>query len=270
MSRGRAVASTRSADVVVWQADGRPLAGEGYGQRLGAAFQRLGFTVDVVDYRRTALTERQMAAPVHVLSGGETSAFSPDRATTRARSQLAELAQRAWTDDATLVGICLGAQLLARAIAPELPRSVPEQGMEAGWQPVVGEQGRTEVAELHYEQIHPDFASVPGVTVTHHNEHSPVQAFRWGPNVVGTQFHPEWSPAELRSVLRRHRGLLAERHRAPDDAVRSLQGRRSRRPCDLFETIVVGPVLRRLGSPSSSRAEPAPAAARVPAPAAAA
>ena len=53
--------------------------------------------------------------------------------------------------------------------------------MEAGWQRVAGPQGAVHVAELHYEEIDPWFASLGGVTITHNNEHSPVQAFRWDP-----------------------------------------------------------------------------------------
>jgi GMP synthase (glutamine-hydrolysing) len=249
MSSGRGTVGARVPDVVIWQADGAPLPGEGYGGRLSATFQQAGCAVAVVDYRRRGLSDRLLAAPVHVLSGGETSAFSQDRATLRARAQLAELARRAWSDDVTVVGICLGAQLLARAIAPELPCSTPERGMEAGWQHVDEEgRGPEAVAELHYEQIHPMFASIDGVTVTHRNEHSPVQAFRWGPGVVGMQFHPEWSPADLRVVLHRHRRLLAERHHDPRGAAQTLRGLRQRRPSDLFERLVVEPVRQRLAT----------------------
>lgn len=248
MSSGRGTVGARVPDVVIWQADGEPLPGEGYGGRLGAAFQRLGCTVAVVEYRRRRLSDRLLSAPVHVLSGGETSAFSQDRATIRARAQLAELAQRAWADEATVIGICLGAQLLARAIAPEVPRSTPERGMEAGWQQVEeADRRREQVAELHYEQIHPAFETVDGVTVTHRNDHSPVQAFRWG-GAIGMQFHPEWSPTDLRVVLRRHRRLLAERHHDPRGAAQTLRGVRQRRPSDLFEQLVLEPARQRLAA----------------------
>ncbi len=101
------------ADVVVWQADGRPLPGRGYGDPIAARLRRLGTRVTTVDYRRRALTDAERAAPVHVLSGGATSAFAEDPATNRALDELHGLAQRAWADQVTLVGICLGAQLLA-------------------------------------------------------------------------------------------------------------------------------------------------------------
>ncbi len=71
------------------------------------------------------------------------------------------------------------------------------------------------VAELHYEEIHPSFAEVGGVEVTHTNGHSRVQGFRWGETVAGYQFHPEWSPRDAGAVLDRHLTLLDTRHADP-------------------------------------------------------
>jgi GMP synthase-like glutamine amidotransferase len=167
--------------------------------------------VAVVPYRRQPLTEAELAAPVHVLSGGETSSFSDDSATRRACWELTGVLQRAWHGRATVIGICLGAQLLSRAISPELPRCEPVGGMEAGMCAVTGPQGSHLVAQLHYEQIHPAFAGVTGVEITYVNAHSCIQGFRWGPTVHGYQFHPEWGPADMSAVLRRYQWLLAAR-----------------------------------------------------------
>jgi GMP synthase-like glutamine amidotransferase len=254
---GRIAPRTPAPDVVVWQADGRPLPGRGYGDPIAARLRRLGARVRTVDYRSRALTDAERAAPVHVLSGGATSAFADDPATNRALDELQQLAQRAWADQATLVGICLGAQLLARVIAPTLDRCSPARGMEAGWQRVAGPQGAVHVAELHYEEIDPRFASLGGVTITHNNEHSPVQAFRWGPATIGMQFHPEWSPLDLRSVLGRHRHLLASRHRDPDAALASIPDGVSRGRHDTFDELVARPVARRLRAVRARRAVPA-------------
>jgi GMP synthase-like glutamine amidotransferase len=199
------------------------------------------------------LSDAERAAPVHVLSGGATSAFSDDPATNRALDELHRLVRRAWADQATLVGICLGAQLLARVIAPMLNRCTPVRGMEAGWQPVTGPHGAIHVAEHHYEEIDPGFASLTGVTITHSNDHSSVQAFRWGPATIGMQFHPEWSPVDLRSVLGRHRDLLAKRHRDPDAAIASVPDRVPRGRPDPFDELVVLPVARRLRAVRSAR-----------------
>ncbi len=254
---GRTVPPPHPPDVVVWQGDGRPLPGRGYGDPIAARLRRLGARVATVDYRSRALTDAERAAPVHVLSGGTTSAFSDDPATNRALDELQQLAQRAWADETTLVGICLGAQLLARVIAPTLDRCTPTRGMEAGWQRVAGPQGAFHVAELHYEEIHPELASLGGVTITHSNDHSPVQAFRWGPATIGMQFHPEWSPRDLRSVLGRHRHLLARKHRDPDAALASVPDGVPRTRHDTFDELVARPVLRRLRAVRTRRAVPA-------------
>lgn len=240
----------RPSHVVVWQGDGEPLPGIGYGNRIARRLRRAGCPVAVVDYRDQGLTDTQRAAPVHVLSGGETSAFAADDATTRALDELTALAQRAWADEVTIVGVCLGAQLLARVVAPELARSTPAAGMEAGWSPVTGPDGIVHVAEFHYEQIDPALASIDGVTITHHNARCAIQAFRWGPNVVGTQFHPEWSPADLRAVLAHGSAVLAEHHPAPHVALASLDDGAADtvpRP-DLFDQLVLGPIVARLAT----------------------
>ena len=255
--RGRAEPPAPIPDVLVWQADGRPLPGRGYGDPIAARLRRLGARVRTIDYRHRALTDAERAAPVHVLSGGATSAFADDPATNRALAELHRISQRAWADQATLVGICLGAQLLARVIAPTLDRCTPVLGMEAGWQRVAGPQGALHVAELHYEEIHPGFASLGGVTITHSNDHSPVQAFRWGPATIGMQFHPEWSPLDVRSVLGRHRHLLARRHRDPDAALASIPDGVSRGRYDTFDELVARPVARRLRAVRTRRAVPA-------------
>ncbi|MCV2392688.1 hypothetical protein OEB99_00050 [Actinotalea sp. M2MS4P-6] len=211
-------------EVVVWAADGKPLPFLSYGARVAALLRRAGGHVRVVPYRRRALTPTELAAPVHVLSGGETSSFATDEVTLRALTDLRTVLERAWRGEATVLGICLGSQLIARAIDPTLPISYPDGGMEAGLCTVEQTDGfgALRVAELHYEQIDPSFATVPGVTVTHTNAHSPVQGFRWGDSVFGYQFHPEWDVADAAQVLRRHIGLVAERCADPAAAFASV------------------------------------------------
>jgi GMP synthase-like glutamine amidotransferase len=238
----------QTLDVVVWEADGNPLPGAGYGRNIAMRLGRLGWRVAVVDYRTRPLSGREWAAPVHVLSGGETSAHAADRATLQALDEIGELAQRAWADEVTIIGICLGAQLVARVLAPDLPPSTPLAGMEAGWRSVTGPQGPVGVAELHYEQLHPDLTARDGITVTHHNAHSEIQGFRWGSSVIGLQFHPEWSPADLRSVLDRHPAILTEHHRDPAAALASAgHAPRHWRPA-VFDQLVAEPVARRLST----------------------
>lgn len=239
--QGAGTDTLRPPDVVVWEADGRPLPGLGYGARVAEGLAAPDVSIAVVPYRERALTDAELAAPVHVLSGGETSAFSGDPVTVRSLAQLTGLLQRAWQGDVTLVGICLGAQLLARAIAPDLPRAAPDAGMEAGPCAVHGELGERIVAELHYEHIHPAFAEVPGVELTWTNAHSPVQGFRWHTTVLGYQFHPEWTAADLAVVLERYAGLIGRRHADPGAVLRS-GAHRPAPAAGLVEEMVAGPV----------------------------
>lgn len=236
-------------DVVVWEADGRPLGALGYGGCLARALRSVGARVELVRYRERPLTADELAAPVHVLSGGETSSFSTDEATLRARADLAGLIGRARHGDATVIGVCLGAQLISRAIAPDAPMSMPLGGMEAGLCEVDGPDGPVWAAQLHYEQIHPGFAAVDGVTVTHTNAHSPIQGFDWGPFVHGYQFHAEWSPDELQRVLQRHDDVLATHHRDPGAARSSVTTHRDRWSADLLGRLVLRPVLGHLAVP---------------------
>lgn len=246
----------RSPDVVVWQADGQPLPGRGYGEPVARRLRQRGWSVAIVDHRTPWVAEELWAAPVHVLSGGETSAFAADPTTLQTLRRVTDLAQRAWADEVTVIGICLGAQMLARAAAPELPRSRPAKGMEAGWQRVHGPSGDLGVAELHYEQIDPALATIDGITVTHANRASPVQAFRWGPAASGMQFHPEWSRRQAAEVLRRHRHVLDAHHRDPARAFRSLDDGPDIVGADAFDQLVVEPIARRLHGWGTSVAAP--------------
>jgi GMP synthase-like glutamine amidotransferase len=233
--------------VVIWEADGRPLPRTGYGTRLAQVLRATGADVTVVPYRLRALTATELSAPVHVLSGGETSAFSTDEATRRALDDLTDVLARSEAGQATTVGVCLGSQLIARAVNPTLRRSVPTRGMEAGLCRVDGPDGPRHVAEFHYEQIDPRFSATPGVRITHHNPHSEIQGYRWGENVLGYQFHPEWSPADLSTVLRRHRWLLTDRHTTPAAARSSVTERGPRWSAHTLEDLVLAPVASALG-----------------------
>ena len=241
-------------DVVVWEADGKPLPWLGYGARLAAPLRALGARVRVVPYRRRPLTAAELAAPVHLLSGGETTSFAGDPATVRALADVTGLLQRAWRGEATVIGVCLGAQLVARGIAPGLPQSFPDGGLEAGLCTVYGPGGPVRVAELHYEEIHPSFTEVGGVEVTHTNRHSRVQGFRWGETVSGYQFHPEWTPRDADAVLGRHLTLLEARHADPAMARASVTDGAATWSDRTAWELLVAPAVRALGLRSAEAA----------------
>lgn len=91
------------------------------------------------------------------------------------------------------LGICLGAQLLTRAIGGRvLPH--PEGRGEMGYYPVfpTPAAGPLFPAPMHVYQWHSEGCEPPrDATVLAEGGDFPVQAFRWGSRAYGIQFHPE-------------------------------------------------------------------------------
>jgi GMP synthase (glutamine-hydrolysing) len=110
------------------------------------------------------------------------------------------LMRRAVSDEVPVLGICLGAQVLAEALGGEVRRG--DRGLEAGvaeviWQPssvddplVGGLPQPSLVGHMHGDEISriPADAELLGTGTTYRN-----QAFRVG-TAWGVQFHPELSP----------------------------------------------------------------------------
>ncbi|HEY9633310.1 MAG TPA: glutamine amidotransferase [Coleofasciculaceae cyanobacterium] len=97
------------------------------------------------------------------------------------------------------LGICLGAQLLARvlgaAVAPH-----PEGKVEIGYFPVVPTPaGREDFGELlHVYHWHREGFELPkGAVKLAESEIFPNQAFRYGETAYGVQFHPEMTQEML-------------------------------------------------------------------------
>lgn len=117
---------------------------------------------------------------------------------TRYRHLATEVAaiQAAMRDGKPVLGICLGSQLLARALgAPVLPHHTKE----IGWYDVTPtEAGRSDPLFRHFAgpekifQWHGDTFAIPhGAVHLATSAACPHQAFRYGHNVYGLQFHLE-------------------------------------------------------------------------------
>jgi GMP synthase (glutamine-hydrolysing) len=105
------------------------------------------------------------------------------------------------------LGLCLGAQLMAKALGSNV---TPGPAKEIGWAPVELEPaGRTSPLR-HLEGVHvlhwhgDNFDLPPACENLASTIHCPFQAFRKGPNLLGIQFHIEADPRRIETWLIGH------------------------------------------------------------------
>jgi len=110
-----------------------------------------------------------------------------------------ELLRRAVAADLPVLGLCLGCQLLARALGGEVARL--EGGPEFGWHEVsLSPVGREDplYAGAAWTSMQPHahawhVAKLPeDAVVLASSARTPVQAWRQGIRTYGVQYHPEW------------------------------------------------------------------------------
>ena len=95
-----------------------------------------------------------------------------------------------------VLGICLGAQILAQALGAEV-RALPRP--ETGWTEVRFDDGRAQA----FLQWHDDaFDLPPGARRRATSADCACQMFDHGPRRVGVQFHPEWDAAQVAALHR--------------------------------------------------------------------
>jgi GMP synthase (glutamine-hydrolysing) len=101
------------------------------------------------------------------------------------------------------LGICLGAQLLARVLGAKV-QPHPSGLAEIGYFPVKPTVAGQTVfdAPLHvYHWHHEGFELPAGAELLATGEHFPHQAYRYGANAFGVQFHPEVDQIIMESWL---------------------------------------------------------------------
>lgn len=202
--------------MVVWEADGSPYGGLGYGHAIRRRLAAAGIATTTVPLPRRAPSAEEQAAPVHVLSGGATAVTSPVPWVQAARRALEPVLLRALAGEATVTGICFGAQLIAATLAGPGAVGPNPRGLEAGLavvHPPGSVPGRaapagTVVAQIHYHHVDPVAVRDVGGEVVLSNRHTAVQAYTMGPTVTGLQFHPELDPSATRATMRAHQDLL--------------------------------------------------------------
>lgn len=168
---------------------------------LGPLLEGAGYQVRYVD---VCVEDIAALSPVEsdllIVLGGPIGAYQDDLYPTL-KDELRLLEDRLASQRPTL-GICLGAQLMARALGA---RVYPAGGKEIGWGPVTlsaaGREsafrhlGQDGVAVLHW---HGDTFDLPRrATLLASTGFCRNQAYAWGPSAVGFQFHPEAAAARL-------------------------------------------------------------------------
>jgi GMP synthase-like glutamine amidotransferase len=112
--------------------------------------------------------------------------------------------RRCLAADKAVLGICLGAQLIASALGA---RVYPNATREIGWFPVYGEPTTpparfrfpTEFEAFHWHGE--TFDLPPGAVRLARSAACANQAFQWGERVVGLQFHLETTPETVRALV---------------------------------------------------------------------
>jgi GMP synthase (glutamine-hydrolysing) len=119
------------------------------------------------------------------------------------RQELALIKQRLLADQ-PMIGICLGAQLIAKALGAEVKKG---HAYEFGWFPLHATTDDPLLAHFtsenatmfhwHYETFDlPDGATLLASSALYEN-----QVFRWGQNTLGLQCHPEVQASSLENWL---------------------------------------------------------------------
>lgn len=117
-----------------------------------------------------------------------------------------DLVRQCIADGTPLLGICLGAQIIAAATGGSVEPGVPEIGFApveltaAGRDSVLGCLAGQDVLHWHGDRIVPPAEAV----VLARTEHTACQAFTLGERVLGIQFHPEADCARIESWLVGH------------------------------------------------------------------
>jgi GMP synthase (glutamine-hydrolysing) len=168
---------------------------------LTPALERAGYAIRYADCCVDDIAAIDPLAPdLVVVLGGPIGAYD-DEAYPTLKNEIDLLETRLGANRPT-IGICLGAQLMARALGA---RVYPTGLKEIGWAPVTlspqgcesafRHLGQDNTAVLHW---HGDTFDLPeGATLLASTEICRNQAYSWGANALGFQFHPEATAARL-------------------------------------------------------------------------
>jgi GMP synthase-like glutamine amidotransferase len=180
------------------------IAVEGPG-RLGPFLEQRGWALDTrALYAEDGLPAEPQDYHAIIIMGGPMGVY--DEAVYPFLHQEHAFLQRAITQQVPLLGICLGSQLLAKALGA---RVYPNACKEIGWYTVdLTAAGRADLlfqgvpASVPVFQWHGDAFELPaGAVALASSPQCTHQAFRYGERVYGLLFHLELVPAMIHSWL---------------------------------------------------------------------
>lgn len=165
-------------------------------------FEHLGHFAAILDGKGIKYRYHDLDEPLNdkhysglIIMGGPMSANDNSRGI---KDELA-LIENSLHKDIPMVGICLGSQLIAKALGAPVYRN---KQLEIGWEPVwltaAGNNdavlGKTESPHTFFHWHGETFDLPQGAEWLAYSEKCKHQAYRYGRNVYGLQFHPEVTP----------------------------------------------------------------------------
>ncbi|WP_127519795.1 type 1 glutamine amidotransferase [Mesorhizobium sp. Z1-4] len=177
-----------------------------YQKEMLAAFDSGEGAWEIVSLSDPELAEKAVAFDGFVISGSEKSALQTDQPW---HATLSALIRHAWVEKKPLVGICFGAQMVAKSMGGEVSSNPSGRFMLGGetielleplgsWCAEAGFNRRPRVLESHGECIS---MLPPGAELLARSETAAVEVFSLGTAMLGIQGHPEMSLRTMNEVV---------------------------------------------------------------------
>jgi GMP synthase-like glutamine amidotransferase len=240
-----AQSAIHATPVLMWVGDGEPAPGLSYATRLTEALSRIGHPCIEWPFLSEPPPAEFGQVRHHLITGGSTSTSHPRMQP--ALERLHDLLQRAEKDGVSLLGICLGAQMIASAFAGKVQDGPSANGMESGLREMTGVKDiafKRFYTCFHFHEIYDDFADLPDVRVEMSNAHSPIQSYAIGDKVRGHQYHPEFSPEDARALVQHNKELIENWGGSYTGSLQSIDDNAGHWTREQFETEIVRPFLQ--------------------------